>query len=128
MRFFVMLFFGVVAFFAVFYGWPALFHTQIDWENIGPGVIFAAIIGLGMRLFDGWLGEVNEPFEKQKIVLETKEAPGPIAIRGFLSMATGLVFIAILGMVAGYFFIPGFPGFLSMVADRINPFRGFIGK
>jgi hypothetical protein len=128
MRFFVMLFLGVVAFFGVFFLWPALFHRQIDIETILPGIVFAALVGLGMRVFDGWLGEINEPFEKQKIVLETKEAPAPIAIRGFLSMATGFVFIAIIGMVAGYFIIPGFDTFLASIADRINPFKGFIGK
>lgn len=120
MRFLGMIVIAFIAYAVVELATPMLFQQPLGVPNFLPGVVFAGIVGFLMRYWDGWLGGIQKPFQKQTITLETKETPFAIAFSGCLTFFTGVFVIASLAVVGGFLLLTNPPPFLQEVITRLT--------
>lgn len=128
MRFLGMVVIALIAYAAVDFVTPMIFQQSLGWPNFLPGVVFAGIVGFLMRYWDGWLGNIQRPFKKQSITLETKEAPAPIVIDGCITFLTGFFIIASIVMVGGYLLLTDPPPLVQDFLRRLSMLPLISGK
>ncbi|HQX75135.1 MAG TPA: hypothetical protein PL074_02415 [Thermoflexales bacterium] len=99
---------------------PMLFQQPLGVPNFLPGVVFAGIVGFLMRYWDGWLGDIRKPFQKQAASLEARDSAASIAFSGCLTFFTGVFVIASLVVLGGYYLLTNPPPFLQEVITRLT--------